>query len=132
MLGAPDRHLCAQGSLVTSDVFHPTCTCHPQGSLVSSDVLRRTCTCRPAHCMQAARRTYEYDAWCWDGTTLQCCGAAPWVTQRIAASNRALADFYEQVTQQVGIWRRGSAGAAAVIAQPASCLAAGRTAQPAA
>ena len=84
----------------------------------------------PLH-MQATRLAYKCGVWSWDRTTRQCCGAAPWATQRIAASYRALADFYEQVTQQVGNWRRGSAGAAVVSARPASCLA-GSSAQVAA
>ena len=57
--------------------------------------------------MQAWRRNYKYNAWGWDRTTRQCCGAAQWATQRIAASYRALADFYEQVAQQVGIGSTG-------------------------
>ena len=53
--------------------------------------------------MQALWRTYEYGGVCWDHENRRCCGAAQWATQRIAASHHALAAFYEQVTQQVGV-----------------------------
>ena len=58
--------------------------------------------------MQAWRGHYKYNAWGWDRTTRKCCGAAQWATQRIAASYRTLADFYEQVAQQVGIGGTGA------------------------
>jgi hypothetical protein len=49
---------------------------------------------------QALRNTYKYGAIGWDLDTRQCCAAAQWAKQRIAASHRALAAFYEQVVQQ--------------------------------
>ena len=53
--------------------------------------------------MQAALSRYKISAQSWDCSTRQCCGAAQWVAQRTAASFHALAAFYEQVTQQVGV-----------------------------
>ncbi|PRW51170.1 E3 ubiquitin- ligase RNF213-like [Chlorella sorokiniana] len=50
---------------------------------------------------QASRRVNKYGAYAWDRHTRTCCGAAQWATQRIAASYHALADFYEQVVQQM-------------------------------
>ena len=88
--GCSDRHPCAQGSLVSSDVVYQS--------------VPATCPLR----MQASRRKYKYAALGWDRTTRTCCGGAQWATQRIAASYHALEDFYEQVAQQVGI---GSTGA---------------------
>ena len=58
--------------------------------------------------MQALRRKYKWGAFGWERTTCKCCGAAQWATQRIAASYHALEDFYEQVTQQVGIGGTGT------------------------
>jgi hypothetical protein len=49
---------------------------------------------------QAARVKYKYRATGWDLDTRQCCAAAQWAKQRIAASYRAQAAFYEQVVQQ--------------------------------
>ncbi|KAI7838444.1 hypothetical protein COHA_007707 [Chlorella ohadii] len=49
---------------------------------------------------EASLRKYKQGAVCFDRSTRQCCGAAQWVAQRVAASYRAAADFYEQTTQQ--------------------------------
>ena len=64
----------------------------------------------PFRALQAKVRKYTHSAACFEHSTRQCCIAAGWAAQRVAASYRALTDYYEQVVQQVG----GIGGAAAL------------------
>lgn len=93
-----------------------------QASLLGLDVHTYFSNILPTAAPQASLRKYKQGAVCFDRSTRQCCGAAQWVAQRVAASYRAAADFYEQTTQQVGL-----SAAEAVSCQPGaacSCLAA--------
>ena len=65
----------------------------------------------PAHSRvtQAQLHEFRFGAASCEASTRQCCAAAQWVAQRLAASYRARADFKEQDIVQVG----GSAGAEA-------------------
>ena len=50
---------------------------------------------------QAELSQFKRIAAAWDSSTRQCCAAAQWAAQRVAASWRALADFKEQEIVQV-------------------------------
>ena len=70
----------------------------------------------PAHSRGTQAKLHEFkdgDA-SFEASTRQCCAAAPWAAQRVAASYRAMADFKEQEIVQV--W--GSAGSTGVAALP--------------
>ena len=68
-----------------------------------------------AKCASDAVRYEQPDAW------QQCCAAAGWLRQRVAASYRAQHDFYLQIIQQVGHgeltkrWKRGCLPAPALL-----------------